>query len=87
MRASTSPNETSLTPASELSYEQAFAELEAIVTILETDQRTLEETLALFERGQELARTCAGQLDQAELKVQQISGGMLTDFGSAPAQP
>ncbi len=56
-----------------LSYEQAFAELEEIVYGLETNQKTLEEAIALFERGQALAKHCAGLLDQAELKVRQLS--------------
>jgi len=67
-------------PLDQLTYEQALAELEEIVSILETEERPLENALALFERGQALARYCAGLLDQAELKVQQISGEELTDF-------
>jgi len=57
-----------------LSYEKAFAELEEIVFGLETNQKTLEEAIALFERGQALAKYCASLLDQAELKVSQLSG-------------
>ncbi len=57
-----------------LSYEQAFAELEEIVYGLETNQKTLEEAIALFERGQALAKHCASLLDQAELRVRQLSG-------------
>jgi exodeoxyribonuclease VII small subunit len=64
----------------QLTYEQAFTELEAIVTGLESDQRSLEEAMTLFERGQALASYCAGLLEQADLKVQQLSGGNLTDF-------
>jgi exodeoxyribonuclease VII small subunit len=56
-----------------LSYEQAFAELEEIVSGLEANQKPLEEALALFERGQMLARYCASLLDQAELKVRNLS--------------
>ncbi len=67
-------------PVTELSYEQALSELEEIVTALESDKHPLQETLALFERGQELARYCAGLLDQAELKVQQLSGDGIVDF-------
>ena len=63
-----------------LSYEQALAELEQIVAALEANDRSLEEALALFERGQALARYCAGLLDNAELKVQQLSGQDLVDF-------
>ena len=68
------------TPLDQLSYEQALAELEEIVTILEAEERPLDTALALFERGQALARYCAGLLDQAELKVKQISGEDLIDF-------
>lgn len=63
-----------------MTYEQAFTELEEIVAALESDEHTLESALALFERGQVLARYCAGLLDQAELKVQQLSGEDLVDF-------
>ena len=56
-----------------LSYEQAFAELEAIINGLEANQKTLEESIALYERGQALAQFCAGLLDQAELRVRQLS--------------
>lgn len=67
-------------PLDQLTYEQAFADLEAIVSALESEERSLEEALALFERGQALARHCARMLDQAELKVQQLSGEELVDF-------
>ena len=56
-----------------MSYEKAFSELEQIVSGLETNQNSLEEALALFERGQALARHCSELLDGAELKVQQLS--------------
>jgi exodeoxyribonuclease VII small subunit len=68
------------TPVDQLSYEQAFHELEEIVAALESSEQPLESTLALFERGQALARRCADLLDQAELKVQQISGEGLVNF-------
>lgn len=56
-----------------MSYEQALAELEEIVSGLETDSKTLEQAISLFERGQALARHCAGLLDKAELRVRQLS--------------
>lgn len=64
----------------DLSYEQAFCELEAVVAALESDNSSLDEALALFERGQALARYCAGLLEGAELKVQQLSGSSLIDY-------
>ncbi len=62
------------TPVEELSYEQAFEELEMIVADLESQEHTLADALQQFERGQALAAHCATLLDQAELKIQQISG-------------
>jgi exodeoxyribonuclease VII small subunit len=66
----------------DLTYEQAFAELESIVSTLETGEHTLDEAIAQFERGQVLARHCANLLEKAELKVQQLSGGEIVDFDS-----
>lgn len=57
-----------------LSYEQAFAELEEIIDGLENNSKTLEESIALFERGQALAQHCAALLDRAELRVRQLGG-------------
>ncbi len=64
----------------DLSYEAAFAELEAVVTALEGEQRPLDEAIALYERGQALSKHCAALLEKAELKVHQLSGGELADF-------
>ena len=57
-----------------LTYEEAFSELEAIVHSLEANQHALEESMRLFERGQALAQHCASLLDHAELKVRQLAG-------------
>jgi len=64
----------------EMAYEPAFAELEGIVSALESEQRPLEEAMALFERGQALAKRCAGLLDKAEIKVRQLTGDAVEDF-------
>lgn len=56
----------------DLSYEEAFAELEGIVESLESGELALEEALTEFERGQALAKRCAQLLDQAELKLSQL---------------
>ena len=68
------------TPVDQMTYEQAFAELEASVAALESGQHPLEETLRLFERGQQLVRHCASLLDQAELKIQRLNGEALEEF-------
>jgi exodeoxyribonuclease VII small subunit len=68
------------TPIDEMTYEQAFTELEEIVAALESEEHSLEGTLALFERGQALAHRCESLLDTADLKVQQLLGKDLADF-------
>ena len=57
----------------ELTFEQALEELEEIVTKLEAGDLTLEESLMLFERGQKLANRCNVQLDEATLRVEQLT--------------
>lgn len=56
----------------ELSYEQAFAELEQIVNRLESETLNLDESLTLYERGQALSAHCAALLESAELRVQKL---------------
>ncbi len=60
-------------PVESLSYEQAFLELEGVVSALEAGQSNLEDALALFERGQALAKRCAGLLEQAEVRVRRLA--------------
>jgi exodeoxyribonuclease VII small subunit len=67
-------------PVDQLTYEQAFQELEEVVAALESNDHSLEVALALFERGQALARYCSELLDGAELKVRQITGDEIVDF-------
>ncbi|RMF26105.1 MAG: exodeoxyribonuclease VII small subunit [Chloroflexi bacterium] len=56
-----------------LSFEQAFKELEQVVARLEGGDLTLEESIALFERGQQLAAYCGAKLDEAELRIRRIA--------------
>ena len=56
-----------------LSFEEAFAEMEALVRQLEAGELSLDESLALFERGQLLSARCQSLLQAAELKVQQLA--------------
>lgn len=55
-----------------LKYEQALAELEQVITDLETGSLTLEEMIVRFEMGKELLAHCQELLDQAELKVVEV---------------
>lgn len=54
-----------MTNTPEISYEDARDELVSIVQKLETGGGTLEESLTLWERGEELARVCQHWLDGA----------------------
>ncbi len=63
-----------------LSYEEALAQLEQIINTLELGEQTLDQSLELFEQGQALAKHCTHLLDQAELKIKQLSGEQLADF-------
>jgi len=67
----------------ELSYEEALAELEGIVAVLEDEQSQLEDAIKLFERGQALASRCGVLLEAAELKVKQVAGDEVLDFEEA----
>lgn len=64
----------------ELTYEEALAELEEIVSALEGEQNRLEEAIKLFERGQALAGRCGVLLEAAELKVRQVAGDEILPF-------
>jgi exodeoxyribonuclease VII small subunit len=55
-----------------LSYEQARAELEDVVKRLEGGGTTLEESLALWERGEVLAGICQSWLDGARAKLESV---------------
>lgn len=55
-----------------LSFEDAYQQLEEIVAQLEQGDLPLDQSLALHERGQKLADHCARKLDEAELKVKEV---------------
>jgi len=62
-------------PVSELSFEEALAELERLVGQLEGSQVTLEESIRLYERGEALKKHCEERLKSAEEKVARITLG------------
>lgn len=57
----------------QLTFEAAFAELETILRRLDQEEMTLDESVALFERGRALAAHCQRLLDQAELRVTSVN--------------
>ncbi|MGF1503973.1 MAG: exodeoxyribonuclease VII small subunit [Anaerolineae bacterium] len=57
----------------DISFEQALAELEETVAALEAGNLPLEKTLNLFERGQALITLCSDLLDDAQLRLDQLT--------------
>jgi exodeoxyribonuclease VII small subunit len=55
-------------------FEQAVAELEQILRDLEDGNTTLEESLARYERGVGLLKSCYAQLQAAEQKIALLAG-------------
>jgi exodeoxyribonuclease VII small subunit len=60
-------------PLEELTFEEAFDELEAVVQQLEGGNLPLEDAITLYERGMLLARRCNEALESAELRLQQLA--------------
>lgn len=58
-----------------LSFEAALKELEAIVARLEQGQVDLEDSIALYERGQALKAHCESKLKDAEGRLEKIVQG------------
>ncbi|MRV73158.1 exodeoxyribonuclease VII small subunit [Duganella sp. FT92W] len=67
-------------PAAPASFEEAMAELAALVTQMESGQLPLEASVAAYARGSELVKYCAGQLDKVESQVKILEGDMLKPF-------
>jgi exodeoxyribonuclease VII small subunit len=63
-------------------FEAALAELDALVKKLEDGDLSLEQSLALYERGVQLSRFCHAQLEAAERRIE-----ILTERGELKAAP
>ncbi|HXL64433.1 MAG TPA: exodeoxyribonuclease VII small subunit [Xanthobacteraceae bacterium] len=76
MAEQNTPSSTGNAPNSdveEFSFERAIEELESIVRRLEDGKVPLEESVAIYERGEALKRRCEELLRQAEARVQKIT--------------
>jgi exodeoxyribonuclease VII small subunit len=58
---------------SEPSFEDAQRELETIVQRLESGEASLDEAIALWERGEELYRLCSARLDTAQGRIEELA--------------
>lgn len=60
-------------PIADLSFEAALDELEKIVAQLESGRAPLQESIAIYERGEALKRHCENLLKQAEARIEKIT--------------
>lgn len=71
-------------PVAGMSFEDALAELESIVSRLEHGDIPLETSIEIYERGAALRRHCEAKLKDAQLKIDRI---VLDDSGAARTEP
>ncbi|HWJ86491.1 MAG TPA: exodeoxyribonuclease VII small subunit [Pelagibacterium sp.] len=62
-----------MTDIADLSFEAALDELEKIVAQLEGGKAPLQESIAIYERGEALKRHCEALLKQAEARIEKIT--------------
>jgi exodeoxyribonuclease VII small subunit len=62
----------------ELSFEQALEELDALVRRMESGELGLDDSIAAYRRGAELARHCQVRLAAAEQEIRKLDGEVLT---------
>ena len=58
-----------------MSFEQALQALEVIVRQLESGEVPLDESITLYERGEDLRRHCQARLDAAQARIERIVAG------------
>lgn len=74
-----------MSDVNEMSFEQAMAELEQVVSQLERGEVPLEQSITLYERGALLKKRCEAKLKEAEEKVAAITfDGDGAPKGTAP---
>jgi exodeoxyribonuclease VII small subunit len=66
----------------ELSFEQALEELDALVRKMESGALGLDDSIAAYRRGADLARYCQTRLGAAEQEIRKLDGETLTGLGS-----
>lgn len=62
-------------PIADMSFEEALRALEDVVRRLESGDVPLDESIALYERGEELRKACQARLDAAQAKIEKIVQG------------
>lgn len=65
-------------------FETALAQLEALVAKMENGSLALDQSLAAYEQGVELAKVCQRRLDQAEQQVKVLQDNLLKPLADTP---
>lgn len=65
------------TPVADLTFEQAVEELDGLVRAMEAGELPLDDAIAAYRRGTELAQYCQSRLAQAEQQMQVLDGDAL----------
>ncbi len=68
---------TSKGSAEPIGFEQALDELDALVRRMESGQLSLDDSIAAYRRGAELARFCQSKLANAEQEIKRLEGDLL----------
>jgi exodeoxyribonuclease VII small subunit len=63
-----------------VTFEDAMAELQRLVTQMESGELPLEASIAAYKRGSELVKYCVAQLDKVDDQVKVLEGEMLKPF-------
>jgi exodeoxyribonuclease VII small subunit len=79
--AATSP------PVESLTFEQALDELDALVRRMESGQLGLDDSIAAYKRGADLARFCQAKLAAAEEQIKVLDGDVLKPLDPAQMRP
>jgi exodeoxyribonuclease VII small subunit len=69
----------------DMSFEDALRALEQVVARLEGGEVPLDESISLYERGEELRKHCQARLDAAQARIEKIVAG--PDGKAAGTQP
>lgn len=64
-----------------LSFEDSFARLERVIRKMETGDLSLDDSVSLYEEGMRLARHCGEELDNAELRVNELLAAVADELG------
>lgn len=74
---STTPDTAALQSMELITFEQALDELDALVRRMESGQLSLDDSIAAYRRGAELARFCQAKLANAEQEIKRLEGDLL----------